>query len=115
MGDSDPVDVLELMGDEYARTILAETSQQPLSAQKLQEVCDASERTVYRRLEQLESLGLVEEEIEIDPNGHHRTLYQTTVENVLVELEDGDYVVRIRFEEDTADRFARIWRTIRDE
>lgn len=115
MGDTEPETVLELLADDHAREILTQTSRQPMSAQELEDACGVSERTVYRRLERLESLGLVEESIEIDRDGHHRTQYETALKNVLVEIQNGEYKVHIRLEEDTADRFARIWNDIRNE
>lgn len=115
MAASEPEDVFDIMADDCARQILALTSQEPMSAQELKAACDASERTIYRRLEQLESLSLLEERIEIDPKGHHRSLYETALKSVLVELQDGAYSVRIEFHEDTADRFARLWGDIRGE
>lgn len=115
MDDAEQKTVLELLADEYARAILAHTSLHPLSAQELQERCDASERTIYRRLDRLEELDLLEEGVEIDPDGHHRTIYETALKNVLVELRDGQYKIHIRLEEDTADRFARLWKGVRED
>ena len=115
MGDPTPEEVFELMADEYAREILAQTSRQPMSAPELVDSCDASERTIYRRLEQLQSFGLVTESMQLDPDGHHRTVYEAVLETVRVDLEDGQYEVRLQIEEDTADRFARMWKDIRDE
>ena len=115
MGEAEPEEVFELMADEYAREILALTSQQAMSARDLVEKCDASERTIYRRLDQLQSLGVVTDAMQLDPAGHHRTVYEAVLETVRVDLNDGQYDVRIQLKEDTADRFARMWRDIRDE
>lgn len=115
MDDTDPKEVLELMIDDYAWEILACTSREPMSASELQTACDASERTIYRRLEQLESFGLVAEDLRIDPEGHHTTTYVSSLNSVHVDLDDGEYEVHIQFEEDTADRFGRIWKDIRGE
>ncbi|MCU4752365.1 helix-turn-helix domain-containing protein [Halobacteria archaeon AArc-curdl1] len=115
MADPELDEVLDLMADEHTRDILAHTSQQAMSAPELVEACDVSERTVYRRLEQLQSLGLVTENTQIDPDGHHRSVYKTGLEGVHVLLNNGQYEIRIEIEEDTADRFARMWNDIRNE
>lgn len=111
--ETEDVDLFDALADENTRRILANVSMKPMSAQELKETCDVSERTVYRRLDQLQSFGLLEESIQIDPDGHHRTVYETKLKNILVELEDGEYRIEIEFEEDTADRFARIWKDMR--
>ena len=111
--DLEPADVFELLADDCARRIIAMASVESRTARELAERLDASERTVYRRLEQLESMGLLQTGMEIDPGGHHRTLYETALKSVLVELGDGAYTVRIDFEEDAPDRLARIWGEMR--
>ena len=115
MGEPTPEEVFELMADEYAREVLAWASQKPLSALELIDACDTSERTIHRRLDNLKPLGLITETMEIDPNGHHRSVYQARLETVRVDLNDGRYEIRLQLEEDTADRFARMWKDIRDE
>ena len=115
MGDPTPEEVFELMADEHTREILARTSQEPMSAPELVDACDASERTIYRRLEDVQALGLVTETMELHPEGHHRSVYEAKLETVRIDLEDGRYEVRLQLEEDTADRFARMWKDIRDE
>lgn len=113
MADKELGGILELMADEYAREILARISREPLSVSDLKGSLDVSERTIHRRLDDLESHDMIEEDLEIDPDGHHRTLYRTAFQSMLVELTEGGYEVRIEFEENTADRFARIWGDIR--
>lgn len=103
------------MADEHAREILARTSQAPMSVPELVDALDVSERTIYRRLDDLQSLGLLTETMEIDPDGHHRSVYETKLETVRVDLNDGQYEIRLQLKEDTADRFARMWKDIRDE
>ena len=115
MDDPEPEDVFDLMADDYAREILAHTSRQPMSAKDLVEACGVSERTVYRRLEQLQSFGLVRENLQLDPQGHHRKLYEATLQTVVIELDNGEYDIRLQIEEDAADRFARMWKDIRGE
>ena len=113
MDDFEPRDVLELMADEYAREILAHLSRQQMSAKELSDVADVSERTVYRRLEQLQSFDLISEELEIDRQGNHHKRYRATFQKLTVELTDAGYEVNLQIKEDAADRFARMWGDIR--
>ena len=95
-----------LLEDPTVRTILTQTSQQPMSATSLSDHCDASQPTVYRRLDDLRECGLLVERTKPDPEGgHHRTLYSTNLERITVELEDDGLTVRIDRREDMADRF----------
>ncbi|MFC4542768.1 helix-turn-helix domain-containing protein [Halosolutus amylolyticus] len=98
-----------LLEDSTVRTILTETSQEPMSATTLSDRCDASQPTVYRRLEDLRECGLLVERTQLDPDGgHHRSIYSTNLERITVELEDGTLQVRIDRREDIADRFTRL-------
>lgn len=101
--------VTDLLADETARAILAETSIKPMSASRLTERCDASNPTVYRRLSALRECGLLEERTRPDPEGgHHHTLYATNFRRVTVELRDGEFSFEVDRREDMADRFARL-------
>lgn len=104
----------ELLEDEYARSILAETSIKPLSATELIERCDASSPTVYRRLERLEELDMLESEQVLDPDGHHYRRFSARLERVTIELEDGTYQVSIdRTDEDAVERFTKLYEGLR--
>jgi DNA-binding transcriptional ArsR family regulator len=98
-----------LLGDPTVRTILVQTDQRPMSATTLSDHCEASQPTVYRRLEELRECDLLVERTRPDPEGgHHRTLYATNVRCVTVELEDGRLKLSIDRREDMADRFTRL-------
>lgn len=101
--------IAALLEDSTARTILTETSQQPMSASTLSERCEVSRPTVYRRLDDLRDCGLLLEQTEIDPDaGHHRTLYATNLQQLNIELRDGGFTVSISRREPPADRFTRL-------
>lgn len=107
--DADLETVAGLLEDETARTILTETSQEPMSANTLQERCTASGPTIYRRLERLRECDLLVEQTRPDPSGgHHRTVYAPNLRRVTVELADGEFTLRIDRREDMADRFTRL-------
>jgi len=110
MTDDEDAELLSLLDDEYARSILIETSKEPMSADALTERCDASPPTVYRRIDRLDEHDLVQAEQELDPDGHHYKTYRARLERVSVELSDGEMDVRVdRTDENAADRFTRLY------
>lgn len=107
--DLDIETVAGLLEDETARTILTQTSQEPMSARTLKQQCDASGPTIYRRLEQLQECNLVVERTEPDPDGgHHRKVYAPNLRRVTVTLQDGDMDLSIDRQGDMSDRFTRL-------
>lgn len=108
--ESSPTDLFALLDDEYARRILTETSQQPMSAKALSEECDASLPTIYRRTEQLCACNLLDERTEFGDEGRHYGVYEARLERILVELVDGEFQVSVETEPtDVADRFTQLW------
>ncbi|SDR14063.1 ArsR/SmtB family transcription factor [Natronobacterium texcoconense] len=110
--DCDPADVFALLDDEYARSILAATSQRTMTATELSDQCEMSLSTVYRRTDSLEECGLLEASTEIDPEGNHTTVYSARLQRLTIELEDGTYDVRLAAGSVTreyADAFTDLW------
>jgi predicted transcriptional regulator len=108
--DVDLAALTAMLDDEVARTALTATSEEPMSASELADVCDASLPTVYRRVERLEELGLLTEHTRPRRDGHHDTVYLASLERVEVELTEGrlECVVE-RTERDPADALASLW------
>lgn len=79
-----------------------------MSAKELRDVCDASLSTVYRRADELQQHGLLEEYTKADEDGHHFSLYRSTVENINVEFDAGTVSVSVSKRSDPADQFAQI-------
>jgi predicted transcriptional regulator len=104
-----------LLDDEYARTILTKTSEQPMSAKALGDACDASLPTIYRRIDRLLECDLLVEQTEFQNEGRHYSIYEARLERVTVELADGALNVTMTTKEkpDPADRFTDIWEDIR--
>lgn len=101
--------VAAVLENPTARTILAETSTEPMSATTLSERCDVSEPTVYRRLDDLRACDLLVERTQLDAEGgHHRTVYSTNLDRITVEVRDGRLHLRIDRREDMADRFTQL-------
>lgn len=104
----------ELLEDEYARSILAETSSETLSAKELVDRCDASPPTVYRRIDRLEEFDLIDEERTLDPDGHHYRRFSARLERVTIELRDGTYEVSVdRTDGDAIERFTNLYEGLR--
>ncbi|MFB6250498.1 MAG: ArsR/SmtB family transcription factor [Halobellus sp.] len=120
--DPDPGAVLDVLSDEYARSILAVTSVKPMSAQQLADECGMSEPTVYRRVERLQEHDLLEERTEIQDDGNHFSVYAATLSEVSIELDEGSFEADVQRREpeafpgeresDTADRFAKMWENL---
>jgi predicted ArsR family transcriptional regulator len=111
-GDCDPADVFALLDDEYARSLLAATSHESMSATELSDQCEMSLSTVYRRLDQLETCGLVVAETTPDPDGDHTKTYEAHLDELLVSLDDGEFAVSLSTASTTAefaDAFTDLW------
>lgn len=78
----DVTEVLSLLSDEYARELLGVLSEESFSARELVDRLDISRATVYRRLDRLESAGVPETSMCINPDGHHRKCFHVVVEQM---------------------------------
>lgn len=109
-GDGE-TDVVSLLSDEYNQRILQSTHENARSVSALSEECDADPSTIYRRIEVLEEHGLVHGQQQLDPGGHHYTVYESTLREVIIRVEaDGlDVEIERTIEESPADRFTRLY------
>lgn len=94
-GERDPTDLLSLLNAEYTQSILEAIQRESKSARAIAEECGASRPTVYRRLNALEEAGLVESGMVYDADGHHRTVFETTLEAISVDLVGGGLSVSV--------------------
>lgn len=102
---ADDADVVALLDDEYARAVLFITYDQAWAADDLAERLDAAPSTIYDRLSRLTEHGLVVEQQQIDPDGHHYKTYRARLDCVVVDLTaDGFEVTIDRKPTDPADR-----------
>lgn len=107
--ETDVETVGTLLADPTVRTILVETSQDPMSVSTLQEHCEASEATIYRRLEDLRDHDLIAEQTRPDvEGGHHRNVFAATPRRITVDLEAGTLSCSIERRENMADRLTRL-------
>lgn len=80
-------ELLDLLGDEYARKVLLAVVDQPRSGTEVASVTSVSKATAFRRLNRLEEAGLVETRAAINPeNGHHHTEFRAAFDSLGVRL-----------------------------
>lgn len=86
--------VLEVLGDGTSRRLLWLLGEAggALTARELADICDASLTSVYRKLDRLTEAGLVEEDAEVDPDGHRRSRYRPVVDQIEIGLGADDGV-----------------------
>jgi DNA-binding HxlR family transcriptional regulator len=102
-------EILNTIGDEHARTVLAAISRNPRSAKELAEECDLSLPTIYRRLELLQEHDLITERTAVAEDGNHYNIYECNFDSTVITLEDQEYKVRIYRKENLPDRFGQLW------
>lgn len=105
----DPDTVFDVLASEDARKILALTSVEGLSAQELADYLDASEPTIYRRLDVLQEYDFVRADQQIDEQGNHYKTYSTSLERIEMEIEGGQFHIDIELERDLVDQFEQFW------
>ncbi|RQG98146.1 ArsR/SmtB family transcription factor [Natrarchaeobius oligotrophus] len=110
MDDEAPIEeILNTIGDEHARTVLASISREPGSAKELADRLDLSQPTIYRRIDVLQEYDLIKERTLVADDGNHYKEYTCNFNSTVISLEDDEYDVRIFREENLPDRFSRLW------
>ena len=102
-------EILDTIGDQHARRVLAAISREPQSAKELAAECDMSLPTIYRRIEMLTEYELVKDRTLVADDGNHYKVYESNFESTVISLEDDEYRVRIYREENLPDRFSQLW------
>lgn len=102
--------VVGLLDDEHVRSILTETSAEPLSVAELAERCGVSDSAIYRRTDRLVAADLLSEQTRPRSDGHHDTVYVAALERFELSVRDGDLDWTVeRGETDVADELTRLW------
>lgn len=86
----------DVLDDRYAREILTTLSDGPKRGRELTETCAASRTTIYRRINSLESIGLVNAETTLDPDGHHCKEFRLVRDKLAVTIENGTITVTVQ-------------------
>lgn len=83
-------DILSALGDCSSRAILRETADRALTAAELSETLDLPLSTVYRKVERLVDVSLVDETNRLSSDGRHPCQYRCAVDEILVAVSDAD-------------------------
>ncbi|WP_299333100.1 ArsR/SmtB family transcription factor [Haloplanus sp.] len=110
----DATDILTLLGDEYVQAILVATSTTPKSAKELSDELGTARSTIYEKTEQLVAHDLLVERTRIMNDGSHHSVYEANVKHLDVDLNAGDFQVRVQTRDTPASRFTNIWNDIRE-
>ena len=102
-------DVLDTIGDDNAREVLAAISEEARPAKDVAAVCDLSLPTVYRRIEMLKEHELVVSETAVAEDGNHYEIFKSNFDGTVIRLRDDEYDVRIYRKENLPDRFSSLW------
>lgn len=79
-------ELLSLLSDEYALEILGAISERSLAAAEIADQLDISRATVYRRLDRLANVGVVETSLERESGGIHRQQYRASLDKVVLSV-----------------------------
>ena len=112
MSERNSDDVFAVFCSDYARDILVAAHKEPRSADALAEHCGASLPTIYRRVITLVEHNLLEENLQIDPQGNHYKRYTSNLDYVRFEMDESGFAVSVHFERDFIDRFGEFWGTL---
>jgi DNA-binding transcriptional ArsR family regulator len=91
-GDDRGREVLAALTDPKCRAILRSVPEEPVTAAHLAESVDLPLSTMYRKLDQLTEVSLMEETTKLSARGRHPQQYDTCVEAVEIQIayDDGD-------------------------
>lgn len=105
--------VAELLADDYTKAILKEISREPMTIPEITSQLDASRTTVYRRIQTLSELDLVDSQIRPKPGENDTTAYAATLSEIRFVLESGSFEAEVRHTEtDAVDRLNQLWRDL---
>lgn len=88
--------LLDVLGDEHARAILAATSREPMAAKPLSQQLGVSKATIYRRVDTMIEHGLLRKLTRTPPNGGHVTVYIANLNALRLRLAEGRFDVRVQ-------------------
>ena len=92
--------VSKLLADDYSQKILAQTYSAPMSAQRLSRVCRIPIAACYRRIHELETVGLIgiEDEMEVY-KGRRVRMYKCRLRSATIKFNNGRFAVKYHTEE----------------
>jgi DNA-binding IclR family transcriptional regulator len=88
----------------------------PRSAQDLLTANHIPQSTLYRKIHELQQLGLVGiQRTAITSEGKRVDLYRSLLEELRVDLQGSELRIQARFRDLSAERLKDVWRTVRKE
>lgn len=108
----DPDDVFDVLASNEARKILSAASVRSVSVDELEEICDASLPTIYRRINVLKEFGMLSEERVFDPEKGQYKQLTTDLEKISVVVENGGFNVNVEMRTDTVEKFGNLFRDL---
>lgn len=97
---------------DHARRILVTAYSNPRSVRELAEECETSLPTAYRRVNALVEYDLLEEDLQLDPDGNHYKTYKTALDRVQFAVESEQFTVDIDLRRDIVDQFGALWQDL---
>jgi len=98
----DPETLLDVVGDEYSVRILSEVSEREMSAKGISDHLDIPIATVYRRIEELEEMGLIQYEGKALTNEDKRVkVYRSYIDELSVSFGPDDPEVEVKRRSDS--------------
>lgn len=108
--------ILDALGDPASRGILLKLNDAPRSAQELLVDGAIPQSTLYRKLHDLQQLGLVGvQRTAITADGKRVDLYRSLLEEVKVDMAGPTLHIQVRYRELAAERLKEMWHKVRAE
>ncbi len=108
--------ILDTLGDPVVRRILGATDGTARTAPDLNQATGVPLTTLYRKIHELEELGLIGiERSAITPDGKRVDFYRSRLEEARVEVRGGVFRLEARYRSLTAVRMERLWGQVREE
>lgn len=108
--------ILDALGDAASRGILLMLNEAPHSAQELLQTNHIPQSTLYRKIHELQELGLVGiQRTAITPEGKRVDLYRSLLSELHVDLQGTQLRIQVRFRDLAAERLKDMWHDVRKE
>jgi DNA-binding transcriptional ArsR family regulator len=108
--------VLDALGDAAAREILMMLNDAPMSAQEMLASNRIPQSTLYRKLHDLQQIGLVGvQRTAITPEGKRVDLYRSLLERLGVEMYGRTLRIDVKYRDLATERLQTMWKNYRRE
>jgi DNA-binding transcriptional ArsR family regulator len=108
--------ILDALGDPAAREILLMLNDAPLSAQEMLAANRIPQSTLYRKLHDLQEIGLVGvQRTAITPEGKRVDLYRSLLERLAVEMYGRTLRIEVKYRDLASERLQTMWKDFRRE